>query len=79
MIIQVVDIVKTRLKFQLNRLLLATNMQCIEENGHEVWRLDYLVKQRSARALSSKRKKKRRIKIQFAACSIRRAKHHYLS
>ena len=51
MIIQVVNTVKTRLKFQLIRLLLATNLQRIKENGHEVWRLDYLVNQPSARAL----------------------------
>ena len=36
MIIQVVNTEKTRLKFQLIRLLLATNLQHIKENGHEV-------------------------------------------
>ena len=59
MIIQVVNTEKTRLKFQLIRLLLATNLQHIKENGHEVWRLDYLVNQPSARALSSKKEQKR--------------------
>ena len=71
MIIQVVNTVKTRLKFQLIRLLLATSLQRIKENGHEVWRLDYLVNQPSARTLSSKKEQKRENALyQETNCSL---------